>query len=302
MYSFRAENWIEMADVARNPNDIRLACSASRDGDNAPSPYTDHSTRGQDEKIQDPVADDPRPPSDYTSVAAFDNSHVSPPPMLLVDGTPGDSYESLSRDDIVFLIDDREVIFLIDDREVMCGTNWTDAAAALAAIIPVCTLYVVDGVDIDFLNNSYEKSGVKHAETVLELFAALSPQGNTPNEARLGDLLQSYMSQFTINPDKKPLTIICITAGVPTDPKGLENAILSCARELDLQDAQERQIIVEFILVGDDQMAVDSLKNMKKGLREEHAVRDMVDTSSWETRNSRVVFENYGFRPAGLLD
>jgi hypothetical protein len=291
MYSFRTVIWIERAHTARNPNDIRLACSASRDGDNAPPPYTDHSTRGQDEKIQDPVADDPRPPSDYTAVAAFDNSHVSPPPVLLVDGTPGDSYESLSRYDIVLLI---------DDREVMCGTNWTDAAAALAAFVPVCTSYVVDGVDIYFLNNSYEKRGVKDAETVLEIFETLSPRGDTPTGARLGHLLQSYMLQFTINTEQKPLTIMCITAVVPKAAKMLEKALVDCARELDSRQAQERQIGVQFIQVGDDKRATDALEKLDNCLHEKYGVRDMVDSSSWETGNSRKVLDYYGF--GRLLD
>jgi hypothetical protein len=179
----------------------------------------------------------------------------------------------------------------------MRGTNWTDTAAALAVLVPVCTDYVVDGVDIYFLNNVYEKRGVKDAETVLDLFVARSPAGNTPTGARLEHLLESYLLQFTLNPEKKPLALMYITAGVPTDPEGLENAILNCARELNLRGVQERQIVVLFILVGEDQMAVDWVEKLKTGLP-----RDMVDTMSWETRNSGEVFECYGKGTAGLLD
>lgn len=187
-----------------------------------------------------------------------------------------DPYAALSRFDTVFLI---------DDSGSMSGSNWSQTSAALAAIVPVCTAYDSDGVDIHFLNNSRPHYGVRSAGDVMQIFSSVSPFGTTPTGARLGDLLQKYLSAYKKNRAIKPLNIICITDGEPTDPAKLEKAIVKAAKELDVLDARDRQVGIQFFQVGSDESATEALEELDNSLVEEHGVRDMVDTVSWKQMN-----------------
>jgi uncharacterized protein YegL len=178
-----------------------------------------------------------------------------------------------------------DTVFLIDDSGSMAGSNWAQTSAALAAIVPVCTTYDADGVDIYFLNHRGKYNGVRSAQQVMGIFSQVSPMGTTPTGLRLGELLRTYMAAFKLNRNIKPLNIICITDGEPTDPAKLERAIVDCAKELDTLDAKERQVGVQFFQVGSDEGATEALEELDNSLVEEHGVRDMVDTVSWKQMN-----------------
>jgi hypothetical protein len=190
------------------------------------------------------------------------------------------AYQALCRFDTVFLID--------DSPSMSKGDRWKQTKDTLAAIAPVCTERDPDGIDIHFLNDTRKHNGVKTGNEVMRIFSRVSPAkwGGTPTGKRLGDLLQSYMDEFRRDGQKtKPLNIICITDGEPTDPTRLEQELVDCAKELDSRQAQERQIGVQFIQVGDDKRATDALETLDNCLPEKYHVRDMVDTISWKQMN-----------------
>lgn len=167
----------------------------------------------------------------------------------------------------------------------MAGSNWKQTAAAISAIAPICTQYDSDGIDIYFLNSSATKRGVTTSKDVMMLFEQVRPRGATPTGIRLGELLKKYLLAYQDNPRMKPLNIICITDGEPTDPNALEKNIVMVAKQLDLLKAPPRQVGVQFFQVGQDEAATASLEELDNALVEEHGIRDMVDTVSWKEMN-----------------
>jgi hypothetical protein len=104
------------------------------------------------------------------------------------------------------------------------------------------------------------------------------------------------LMRYKKNKKIKPLNVIVITDGEPTDPDRLEKNIVRCARELDAMGANDRQIGVQFFQVGSDEAATESLEELDNALVEEHGVRDMVDTISWKKMN-----EGNGLTADGIL-
>ena len=102
--------------------------------------------------------------------------------------------------------------------------------------------------------------------------------------------------RYKKNKKVKPLNVIVITDGEPTDPDRLEKSIIRCARELDAMGANDRQVGVQFFQVGSDDAATESLEELDNALVEEHGVRDMVDTISWKKMN-----EGNGLTADGIL-
>lgn len=178
-----------------------------------------------------------------------------------------------------------DTVFLIDDSGSMSGPNWTETSDALAAIVPICTEYDSDGVDIYFLNSNVAHTNIRSSTEVLTIFKAIRPSGATPTGRRLGDLFTQYLKAYKLNPNTKPMNIIVITDGVATDPRKLEKNILDTAKTLDKLKAKDRQIGVQFFQVGNDEAATDSLVELDNSLGEISGVRDMVDTVSWKDMN-----------------
>ncbi|KAH0541526.1 hypothetical protein FGG08_004001 [Glutinoglossum americanum] len=195
---------------------------------------------------------------------------------LPVASTADDRYAFLSHFD---------TIFLIDDSGSMAGRSWRETSAALKAITPLCTAHDADGIDIIFLNhhpvNPAEHCNVKTPEAVTRIFENVRPQGGTPTGVRLNHILRPYLARYAANPDAtKPLNIIVITDGVPSDD--VESVLINAAKKLDKADAPAWQVGVQFFQVGCEPGAADALKELDDGLEEMGGgVRDIVDTVPW---------------------
>lgn len=238
----------------------------------------------------------PQVPMPYVTRYDIPPSNFASPPTDLVDRrysfrdnreVGASHYEGLARFDTVFLI---------DDSGSMSGANWRQTSAALEAIVPICTAHDSDGVDIYFLNNPIVHTNIRSSAEVLSIFSNIRPAGATPTGKRLGELFALYLKSYRRNQNIKPMNIIVITDGEPTDPQKLEKVIVNTAKELDNLEAQERQIGVQFFQVGSDEAATESLEELDNSLVEEWGVRDMVDTVSWKKMN-----EGNGLSADGIL-
>ncbi|KAI9783744.1 MAG: hypothetical protein M1816_001180 [Peltula sp. TS41687] len=176
-----------------------------------------------------------------------------------------------------------DTIVLIDDSGSMAGSSWREISSALAAITPVCTAHDADGIDLYFLNHRSRQhpeghySHVTSASAVSEIFSVVQPRGGTPTGQRLYGILKPYLAHYEAAPDTtKPLNIIVITDGVPTDD--VESVIVSAAKNLDKLDAPAWQIGVQFFQVGNERGAAEALQELDDGLAETGGLRDMVDT------------------------
>jgi len=209
----------------------------------------------------------------------------------------GDGPMSTTSDSPYAFLTQFDTIFLIDDSGSMAGRSWRETSAALSAITPICTQHDSDGVDIYFLNhrNSFGTASggayrkVTRPAQVTEIFSTVSPRGGTPTGTRLGHILKPYVERVeamakvdsTANPDLmvKPLNIIVITDGVPSDD--VESVIVNAARKLDNCNAQPWQVGIQFFQVGNEPEAADELRELDDSLADQKGIRDMVDTVPW---------------------
>ncbi|KAL8657309.1 MAG: hypothetical protein Q9226_002043 [Calogaya cf. arnoldii] len=174
--------------------------------------------------------------------------------------------------------------FLIDDSGSMAGRSWREVADALATIAPICTSFDSDGIDIYFLNerHSSEYEHITSKDDVQRIFNSVSPRGGTPTGCRLDGILRPYLRMCEQKgPENcKPMNIIVITDGVPTDD--VESPIIAAARKLDKLDAPAWQVGIQFFQVGEERGAAEALGDLDDQLSVTGDVRDMVDTVPWK--------------------
>lgn len=168
----------------------------------------------------------------------------------------------------------------------MSGRGWRETSEALKLIAPICAAHDEDGIDLYFLNEpdrAYFKN-VTSAATVTEIFQTVRPNGATPTGQKLNKIFRPYLQRYEANPDSvKPINIIVITDGVPTDD--LESPLIAAARKLDKLEAPAWQVGVQFFQVGNDPSARDQLKRLDDDLRDISGVsdlRDMIDTVAFQ--------------------
>ena len=189
-----------------------------------------------------------------------------------------------------------DTVFLIDDSGSMAGRSWRETSAALCAIAPICTAHDADGIDIYFLNHRNPMAGsncggytnITTTAAVQEIFNSVQPLGGTPTATRLNHILKLYLADLEQSFKRraqgqdipvKPLNIIVITDGVPSDD--VESVIVKAARKLDQYDAEPWQVGIQFFQVGCEPDAAENLRQLDDALSSEHGIRDIVDTIPW---------------------
>lgn len=137
---------------------------------------------------------------------------------------------------------------------------------------------------------------VRSNEAIGNIFRAVRPGKSTPTGMRLNNILKPYLRFYESkwkelqdrgefgDPDPeevKPMNIIVITDGVPTDD--LEDVLIKAAKKLDSMDAPPYQIGIQFFQVGTEPEAAAYLKHLDDtlGQNEAEPIRDMVDTVTW---------------------
>ncbi|KAK6497475.1 hypothetical protein TWF481_011883 [Arthrobotrys musiformis] len=189
---------------------------------------------------------------------------------------------NLGADDPYTFLRDFDTVVVVDDSGSMSGGRWNQTAAALSAVVPIITFYDSDGIDVYFLNapDRPHNHNIRTPAQVMEIFSTVKPQGSTPTGRALKRILEPYMEKYERNPNRvKPLNIIVITDGVPTDD--VESHIVKYARKLDRLDADLTQVGIQFFQIGSDPEATVALRELDDALGEMRDVRDMVDTVPW---------------------
>ncbi|CAJ2511243.1 Uu.00g068680.m01.CDS01 [Anthostomella pinea] len=197
-----------------------------------------------------------------------------------------------------------DTVFLIDDSSSMRGRSWKETQDALATIVPICTAHDEDGVDVFFLNHKSRDKGdakkgtpgtgyrnVGSLSQVREMFQEIEPTGVTPTGTRLNYLMNTYVKLYENKLREtgdvmclKPLNIIVITDGIPTDDVDLP--LTKIAIRLDKVDAPLIQLGVQFFQVSNDPSATEALRRLDDELgnhiRGPEAMRDIVDTATFD--------------------
>ena len=184
----------------------------------------------------------------------------------------------------------------------MAGRSWRETSHAIAAITPICTAQDKDGIDIYFLNapDSSSYQNITRPDEVQRIFDQVRPGGGTPTGTRLNAILKPYLRELEAKKSNmdavKPLNIIVITDGVPTDDP--ESVIISHAKKLDKLDAPPWQVGIQFFQVGEESGAAEALQELDDGIEAlGGGVRDIVDTVPWKSQNGG----NSGLNADGIL-
>lgn len=228
-----------------------------------------------------------RRPTSGTNNPFLDTGDAPPaysaaPNAAAIHPTPSPAPSTATADDPYAFLTTFDTIFLIDDSGSMAGSSWRETALALETITPICTAHDSDGIDIHFLNHpaSPFHSHITAASTVREMFQTVRPRGGTPTGQRLNAILKPYLATYAANPETtKPINIICITDGQPSDD--VESPLIAAAKKLDKLDAPAWQVGVQFFQVGRDEAARQHLRQLDDELAEiagDCELRDMVDT------------------------
>ncbi|KAF3926802.1 hypothetical protein ABW20_dc0100585 [Dactylellina cionopaga] len=194
-------------------------------------------------------------------------------PLPSINQAPG-------ADDPYTFLRDFDTVILVDDSGSMSGSRWNQTAAALNTIVPIVTYYDSDGIDLFFLNAPDRPAhhNIKTPGQVMEIFTTVRPQGATPTGRALKRILDPYLEKLKRS-RCKPMNIIVITDGVPTDD--VESCIVTYAKKLDKLDADLTQVGVQFFQIGNDPEATEALRELDDELGNMRDVRDMVDTAPW---------------------
>lgn len=198
-----------------------------------------------------------------------------------------------------------DTIFVIDDSGSMAGRSWRELRAVLANITPICTAHDADGIDLYFLNHrsphpapgpgkaSGGYNNVRDVATVNRIFDTVRPGASTPTGTRIDNILRPYLRHYKEmirqdpdEPNVKPINMIVITDGVPTDE--LDSVLYSAAQRLDQLDAPPVQVGIQFFQVGNEPGAAQYLRELDDNLSSlisGSGVRDIVDTVTWDFRS-----------------
>jgi uncharacterized protein YegL len=211
-------------------------------------------------------------------------TYVASTPSSTTNGTrASNSSANSTADNQYAFLDSFDTVFLIDDSGSMAGRSWRETQNAIQTITPICTAHDADGIDIYFLNapdHPVLYHNITTASTVTEIFSTVRPRGATPTGQSLNRILKPYLRRCEANLDAtKPLNIIVITDGAPTDD--VESVIISAAKKLDKLEAPAWQVGIQFFQVGNEPEAKAHLKQLDDDLKDisgDDDLRDMVDT------------------------
>jgi len=120
-------------------------------------------------------------------------------------------------------------------------------------------------------------------------FSAHVAPGQTPIGAKLRQILNHYIPKVE-DPSLrgKPISILVITDGVPSEPFGNmssrnrltpisaddpKSVIIEFARRLDAKNVPLRQLGIQFVQIGDDPDATEALKELDDDLGPTHGIR-----------------------------
>ncbi|KAI5466965.1 hypothetical protein BGZ63DRAFT_418708 [Mariannaea sp. PMI_226] len=265
------------------------------------NPFRSETSTSRSSATQDPFFD--APPA-YTPTAGPTENHQRPasrsPKSRSIFGSSEDKYAFLSTFDTIFVIDDSSSMRYPSRSSIHSSkSRWVEVQNALDAVLPICTSHDPDGIDIYFLNHKSKDEGsefraaggyhnIYSHEQVQVAFEDAKPQGATPTGTCLNRILRPYLKNLKANKDNmedvKPINIIVITDGMPTD--NLEEIVIYYAEMLDRLMAPPHQVGIQFFQVGDNPEATQSLDHLDNEISKKGNVRDMVDTVSWKSVKS----------------
>lgn len=187
----------------------------------------------------------------------------------------------------------RDYILLLDksmsmnEKDGGSTTRWSRAKELTVGFAQKCMEFDSDGITvIPFAGKHTVYNNVDGGDEVIKkIFEENEPGGSTDTAGVLKYVLDDYFARNSKG-GAKPITILCVTDGEPTDPIAVEKVIIDATKKM----TADEQIGISFIQIGNDQRATAYLKNLDDGLQAKGAKWDIVDTkTSAEIENMKLV-------------
>ncbi|KAM0791536.1 hypothetical protein ACM66B_005985 [Microbotryomycetes sp. NB124-2] len=206
-----------------------------------------------------------------------------------------------SREDPLASLSKYDTVFLVDDSGSM-EMFWEDSLRpALAQVVDTAARYDSDGVDICFMNDRTRITS-KSSREIMSLFQRVWPSKSTPTASALRRVIDPYLSELRNwqiegkpagYPRPKPMNLIILTDGEPDRGESPEQVIVDTARALDQMRMPPSQIGLQFVQIGSDDEAARFLQSLDDDLKAKHGIRDMVDTTLFDTTQGGEISSEY---------
>ena len=214
---------------------------------------------------------------------------ITPPPRPAAVNRGGHAVE-----DRFSVLESYDTIFLIDDSPSMRGEKWELVQKILDYSTVVATQYDPDGIDVHFMNNTRaNEDNVTDPEIAVQLHHGIELRGNTPTLDRLSRHLKDYLQKFeaaNFSANFKGYNLILLTDGEPNpeyedddeisdqeDAKRhkaafrlIRKKIVKVAKKLDEQDAEPKQVGIQFCQIGNDEEATVFFQYLDDRLKGKH--------------------------------
>jgi hypothetical protein len=198
------------------------------------------------------------------------------PSLTTSNGRSVDEYDELMK-----ILSEYDINIVIDDStSMMLEGRWGDCKEAIGLLIPYATKYDDDGVDIYFLNHK-ESYNVKKSEDINYIFSKIKPRGGTDIGNKLCAIFKKYFDGLVVKnglSNKKPMNIIIITDGTPTDKEFLMKCIADFYGAIKNKGLVPKNIFgIQFYQVGTDLEATKFLEYMDNEYYKDYNIEDLID-------------------------
>lgn len=146
-----------------------------------------------------------------------------------------------------------------------------------------------DGPTVGFFNDGTKVFENTTFDKVAGAFAQVYPHNGTDTAKAVGDRINAYferrfgkpggwLSKGTpANPNCKPVILVMITDGIPSDQGALERVIVEATKRLTKEGLGREALGISFIQVGNDASAKRFLETLNNGLTAKGATMDIVN-------------------------
>lgn len=186
-------------------------------------------------------------------------------------GIPPNALSVLSGYDIVMIIDDSGSMRFSEG-----GARISEVRECLKSFVEIACEVDSDGIDICFLNQTDLEENITDPNMIDTVMDKVKWDGPTPIGNRLKTFLNQYYGLLEQNPQTKPVSIVIITDGCPTDKQLLEQTIIDCSRRMQNRGTPQH-IGIQFFQVGNDESAKRFLTKLDDDLEHKYHINDIVD-------------------------
>ena len=194
--------------------------------------------------------------------------------------------EELKKYDFIVLVDKSDSM---NEKDCKGQTRWVFAQESVLGLARECMKYDDNGITVGFfaskLSKLYENvtDGVEVLKTI---FAEQQPAGSTDTAGAVKQVIDQYLAVRN-NKDAKPIIVVVVTDGRPTDEPALVKVIVDATKVI----SSREEIGLQFIQVGFDPHAKDFLKRLDNDLTKEGAKFDIVSTTNCDDLGDRPMSE-----------